>query len=87
MNTYYINKCIGAFAGASNVENPWIEIVLAETHNECLQHEFKENEVIVCTRIVERVEWKWQEEHEHKERNVGCLAVVLTMICVLICSC
>lgn len=47
---------IEALAGASNVENPSIEIASAETHKECLQHEFKINEVIVGTQIVDRVE-------------------------------
>lgn len=41
--------------GAINGKNPSIKIAHTDTHNECLKHEFKENEVIVGILIVERV--------------------------------
>ena len=84
-STVTAKEYIGALAGASLVKHPFIEIKSLETHNECLQHKFKKNEVIVGTQIVERVEWKWQEKHEYMKNNIEFLAVVLTMICVLIC--
>lgn len=55
-NTKSANENIRALVEASNVKNPSMEIAHTETHNECLQHEFKENEVIVDTQIVDRVE-------------------------------
>lgn len=55
-NTDTTKKNIRALARTSNMENPSIKIASVEIQNECLQHEFKENEVTVGTQIVKRME-------------------------------
>lgn len=67
------------------MENPRKDNIPLELENECMEQKLKEDQVIVGTMIVKKVDWKWQKKLENIEESLGFCTIMLTMECELKC--